>query len=433
MARANLLNPPTVGRLAFQTGERHGGAPDWPLIAAIVTLTLIGLIFVFSSSFAVGQQLFGDPQHFAMRQLLGAGIGAIAFSFFAYFDYRRLRFWSPIVMAAAVLLLLAVITPGVGFEQNGARRWIQIGSAPPVQPSEVAKLAIVIYVAAWLTSRGDAIRHVTLGVIPFAAIIGFVGFLIMAEPDLGTAVTITVIGGGMFFVAGAALKHILVMAVSGAGVLFAIIGIFGYGLDRFTQFVSAESNPEGGGFQVLQLLIALGSGGLTGVGLGESRQKFFYVPSAHTDGVFAIIGEEVGFLGAGLILLLFVFLIYRGLRIAQKAPDQFGTLLAVGIVIWLATQAFFNIGGVTRSIPLTGIPLPFISFGSSALISTLAGAGILVSVSRYSIERNEPKHDGGPARRLRDYVRPPERLDSVDTRPADAPSAETPRAEEEPA
>ena len=181
--------------------------------------------------------------------------------------------------------------------------------------------------------------------IPFAAIIGFVGFLIMAEPDLGTAVTITVIGGGMFFVAGAALKHILVMAVSGAGVLFAIIGIFGYGLDRFTQFVSAESNPEGGGFQVLQLLIALGSGGLTGVGLGESRQKFFYVPSAHTDGVFAIIGEEVGFLGAGLILLLFVFLIYRGLRIAQKAPDQFGTLLAVGIVIWLATQAFFNIGG----------------------------------------------------------------------------------------
>ena len=154
VARANLLNPPTVGRLAFQTGERHGGAPDWPLIAAIVTLTLIGLIFVFSSSFAVGQQLFGDPQHFAMRQLLGAGIGAIAFSFFAYFDYRRLRFWSPIVMAAAVLLLLAVITPGVGFEQNGARRWIQIGSAPPVQPSEVAKLAIVIYVAAWLTSRG---------------------------------------------------------------------------------------------------------------------------------------------------------------------------------------------------------------------------------------------------------------------------------------
>lgn len=428
MARANMLNPPTVGRLAFQTGERHGGAPDWPLIAAIVTLTLIGLIFVFSSSFAVGQQLFGDPQHFAMRQLLGAGIGTIAFVFFAYFDYRRLRFWSPIVMAAAVLLLLAVITPGVGFEQNGARRWIQIGSAPPVQPSEVAKLAIVIYVAAWLTSRGDAIRHVTLGVIPFAAIIGFVGFLIMAEPDLGTAVTITVIGGGMFFVAGAALKHILVMAVSGAGVLFAIIGIFGYGLDRFTQFISAESNPEGGGFQVLQLLIALGSGGLTGVGLGESRQKFFYVPSAHTDGVFAIIGEEVGFLGAGLILLLFVFLIYRGLRIAQKAPDQFGTLLAVGIVIWLATQAFFNIGGVTRSIPLTGIPLPFISFGSSALISTLAGAGILVSVSRYSIERNEPKDKGGAAERLRDYVRRPERLGSVDTRPA-----ETPRAEEEPA
>ena len=403
MAQAKALGAPTVGRLAEETGQRDGGAPDWPLIAAVVALTLVGLVFVFSSSFAVGEQLFGNPRYFAMRQLVGAGLGAAAFLFFAMVDYRRLRGLSPLIMGVSTLLLLAVLLPGVGFEQNGAQRWLQFGSAPPVQPSELAKLAIVIYIAAWLTSRGDAIRHVTLGVLPFSVIVGFIGFLIMAEPDLGTAVTITLIAGGMFFIAGAALKHIMVMTLSGSAVLFGIIGVFGYGLDRFTQFVSAESNPEAGGFQILQLLVAIGSGGLTGVGLGESRQKFFYVPSAHTDGVFAIIGEEVGFLGAVLVLLLFGFLIYRGLRVAMKAPDQFGTLLALGVVIWFATQAFFNIGGVTRTIPLTGIPLPFISFGSSALVSTLAGAGVLVSVSRYSIERDETQEKpGGP--RLRDYA-----------------------------
>lgn len=403
MARVSAWNAPTVGRLAEETGRREAGAPDWPLIATIVALTLIGLIFVFSSSFAVGERLYGNPQYFAGRQLMGAAFGAVAFLVFASIDYRRLRRLSPLIMAIAVLMLLAVIMPGVGVEQNGARRWIQFGSAPPVQPSEVAKLAIVIYVAAWLVSRGDAIQHVTLGVIPFSVIVGFIGFLIMAEPDLGTAVTVTVIAGGMFFIAGAALRHILAMSLTGGAVLFGIIGLFGYGLDRFTQFVSAESDPEAGGFQILQLLIALGSGGLTGVGLGESRQKFFYVPTAHTDGVFAIIGEEVGFIGALLVLALFAFLVYRGLRVAAKAPDQFGALLAMGVVIWIATQAFFNIGGVSRTIPLTGIPLPLISFGSSALVATLAGAGLLVSVSRFSIERPDTALTS-EKRRLRDYV-----------------------------
>ena len=185
--------------------------------------------------------------------------------------------------------------------------------------------------------------------------------------------------------------------------LFSIVAVAGYGLDRFTQFVSAESDPEAGGFQVLQLLIALGSGGLTGVGLGESRQKFFYVPSAHTDGVYAIIGEEIGFIGAILVLLLFAFFAYRGIRVAQRAPDTFGTLLAVGIVAWITLQAFFNVGGISRTIPLTGIPLPFISFGSSALVATLAGAGLLVSVSRFTVAAAVPSDDT-PAPRRKDYA-----------------------------
>lgn len=405
MARADVFHVPVIGRRREEAGRPIAGTPDWLLIVTVVALTLLGLIFVFSSSFAVGQQLFGDPRYFATRQLAGAGIGAAGFIFFALLDYRRLRAWSPLLLVVAIVGLLAVLIPGVGVEQNGARRWVQFSaSLPPVQPSEFAKFAVVIYFAAWLASREDAIRHVSLGVIPFAVIVGFLGFLIMAEPDLGTAITVTMIAGSMFFVAGAALRHIMVLTVAGGGVLLGIITVVGYGLDRFTQFVSAEADPEAGGFQILQLLIALGSGGLTGVGLGESRQKFFYVPSAHTDGVFAIIGEEVGFVGAMLVLLLFAFLAYRGIRIAQRAPDKFGSLLAIGVVTWIITQAFFNIGGITRTIPLTGIPLPFISFGSSALIATLAAVGVLVSVSRFSLQ--DEKREAPAGRRKRDYAEP---------------------------
>ena len=403
MASAEVLGALVVGQRQEETGRRIVGTPDWPLIATIIALTLLGLVFMFSASFAVGQQLFGDPRYFATRQLAGAGIGAAAFIFFATLDYRRLRGVSPLLMAVAVFGLVAVLIPGIGVEQNGARRWMQISDVlPPVQPSEFTKFAVVVYVAAWLASRGDAVRHVTLGVVPFSLIVGLLGFLIMAEPDLGTAITITIIAGVMFFVAGAALRHLLALTLLGGSVLFGIIAVFGYGLDRFTSFVAAESDPEASGFQILQLLIALGSGGLTGVGLGESRQKFFYIPTAHTDGVYAIIGEEIGFIGAIMVLLLFAFLTYRGIRVAQRAPDTFGTLLALGVVTWITTQAFFNIGGSTRTIPLTGIPLPLISFGSSALIATLAAAGVLVSVSRYSLQKEDNAER--PHRRKQDYA-----------------------------
>ena len=378
-------------RFASRAGQRKANSPDWLLIGAVIALTVIGLVFVFSASVAVGQQLFGDPRYFAVRQMTGAVVGLIAFVALARFDYQRLRTWSPLILLIAIIALVAVLMPGIGVEQNGARRWMQIGPLPPVQPSEFAKLAVAIYVAAWLASRGPAIRHVTLGVVPFAVMVGFFGFLIMAEPDLGTALVIVIVAGAMFFIAGAALRHILALTAVGGGVLFGIIAIAGYGLDRFTSFVAAESDPQASGFQTLQLLIALGSGGPTGVGIGESRQKFLYVPSAHTDGVFAIIGEEAGFVGALLIMGLIGFLVYRGARIAARTSDPFGMLLATGIVTWIALQTFFNIGGVTRTIPLTGIPLPFISFGSSALIATLAAAGVLVSISRFA------RQDEGPA------------------------------------
>ena len=412
MARASVLAGPIAGRKRAEAGRPVAGSPDWSLIAIAFALTLVGLVVVFSSSFAVGQQLFGDPRYFVLRQLLGAALGALAFMIFASIDYRRWRALSPLIIVIAVLGLLAVLIPGIGVEQNGARRWVRFGSLPALQPSEFTKLAVVIYVAAWLASRGDAIQHLHLGLIPFSAIVGFLGFLIMAEPDLGTALSIAIIAMAMFFLAGATWRHMAMLVLGGGGVLLGIVGLFGYGLGRFTQFVAAEANPETGGFQILQLLIALGSGGLTGVGIGESRQKFFYVPSAHTDGVFAIIGEEMGLIGALIVLALFAFLLYRGIRIGMRAPDTFGTLLAFGIVTWIGAQAFFNIGGVTRTIPLTGIPLPFVSFGSSALIATLAGTGLLVSVSRYSLRGERAPVDDEPKRhkQRRDYADPP-RLD----------------------
>ena len=406
MARADAFGVPLIGERHERAAAGPAGSPDWTVVGAVLALTLIGLVFVFSASFAVGQQLHGDPRYFATRQLMGAGIGLIGFVLLARLDYRRLRRPSPLLMLASVLGLFAVLLPGIGVEQNGARRWLQIGGLPALQPSEFAKVALVIYIAAWLASRGDAIRHVGLGVVPFAVIVGFLGFLIMAEPDLGTALVIVAIAGAMFFTAGAALRHIAALVAVGGSVLFGIIFLAGYGLDRFTTFVSAESDPQAGGFQILQLLIALGSGGLSGVGIGESRQKFFYIPTAHTDGIYAIIGEEVGFIGAAAVLALFVLLLYRGLRIATSAPDRFGMLLAMGIVTWIGVQAFFNMGGITRSIPLTGIPLPFLSFGSSALIATLLAAGVLVSISRYAVEA--PAH--GKAARDRDSAgRPPRR------------------------
>ena len=252
-----------------------------------------------------------------------------------------------------------------------------------MQPSEFAKLAICIYIAAWLAGKGDEIKRVSLGLVPFCFIIGGIGALIMLEPDLGTFAAIAATGVVMFFLAGAALRHMLVLLLGGSGVLLTIVFVWGYGLERVRTFFNAEEFAQDAGFQIINLVSTLGSGGLTGVGLGASRQKFFYVPSAHTDGVFAIIGEETGMLGALIVLSIFGVLIYRGIRAGMRAEDRFGALLAFGIVAWFALQAFFNIAGVMRTIVLTGIPLPFLSFGSSALIASMAAAGVLVSISRH--------------------------------------------------
>jgi cell division protein FtsW len=349
-------------------------------------LLLTGLLTVYTASFAVGYLEYGNANHFILRQGIYAIIGMAALVYFMRLDYHQLRYLAVPMMVLALLGLLAVLVPGIGTERNGARRWLELGPIT-FQPSEFAKLAVIVYISAWLAGRRENINKLSLGLVPFVLMVSTVGGLVIVEPDMGTAIIIVLTTSTLFFIAGAPLSHLTLLMISGGFVSYFMILIQNYRLDRITSFISPETDPQGSGFHILQLLIALGSGGVTGLGWGVSRQKFFYVPGAHTDGVFAIIGEELGLIGLLGVLGLFAFFVYRALKATLASRDQFGTLLGIGILSWIAYQTLINIGGITRSIPLTGVPLPFLSYGGSALVAVMAGAGILLSLSRYG-------HDG---------------------------------------
>ena len=377
-------------------GPQH--APDYLLLTAVIVLCVIGLIAVYSSSYALGAAQFKDANYFVKRQAISLVLGLIAMTVAMRLDYRLLMRLSPLIMLVALIGLAAVLVPGIGHSANGAQRWVALGPLPPLQPSEFAKLAVLIYLSAWLAAKGDLLHDFSLGVIPFVGMVGLVGALIMLEPDLGTALMVAVITGTLFFIAGARLFHVLVLGASGVLTFVVLIATGGYRAERILSFTSAEDDPSGLGFHTLQLLVAFGSGGWSGLGLGVSRQKFFYVPGSHTDGVLAIIGEELGFIGVTLVMALFVVLLARGWRIVRDADDQFGSLMAVGVLTWFAAQLLVNVGGVTRLIPLTGIPLPLISFGGSALILTLSAVGVLLSVSRYTRTPPTTVETGAPRR-----------------------------------
>ena len=376
---------------ATETTRLRAGQPDSAILSLVVILVVLGLITVYSASFALGDLEYGNAYYFVARQALWAVIGVGLLVVLMRMDYRRLRPLSPLIMLAALLGLAAVLVPGIGVDRYGASRWIALGPLPPVQPSEFAKLALIIYVSAWLSGKQRNVRSFAAGFVPFVLMVGLVAGLVMAEPDMGTTIIIVLTTITLFFMAGGALTHLIaLLSIGGVAASFLVLS-GGYRMDRLFAFISPEADPSGRGFHILQLLIALGSGGVTGLGIGASRQKFFYVPSAHTDGVFAIIGEEMGFIGAVFVILLFAFLVYRGIRVMINAPDNFGALLAIGVTSWIGYQAIINIGGITRSIPMTGVPLPFLSFGGSALAATLAGIGILLSVSRYGRGQSSQK------------------------------------------
>lgn len=389
--------------MAAKTSSAPAGRPDVLIIALTVALVLTGFIAVYSASFVIALARFGDPNYYIVRHIVWATGGAILLIAAARTDYRILRPLAVPLMLITIALLIAVLVAGQ--EAGGARRWIGVGELS-LQPAEFAKLSVIIYMAAWLSSKGDDIRSLEHGLLPFTIIIGTVSFLIMMQPNMGTTLIILAITLTMFWTAGASIVQMLALASIGIGSMTALAMVEGYRLNRISAFLDAESDPLVSGFQTLQSLIAMGNGGISGLGLGASRSKFFYIPESHTDGVFAIIGEEAGLIATLTIVLIFVLFMVRGYTVSIRARDDFGSLLGVGITTWIAVQALLNIGGITRVIPLTGVPLPFLSFGSNSLAAVMMAVGVLLSVSRYGRNsgeepEREPRRAGVVTRRRR--------------------------------
>jgi len=356
---------------------------DYLLIVVVMTLLLIGLMMVYSTTFAIDPD---RPTYFFVRQLMWAGIGIVALVVMARTPYTFWRRLSVPMMFGVLVLLVAVLV--FGPERFGAQRsLLQQGS---LQPSELAKLVIILYIADWTSSKGDKIRQVTYGLIPFAVMLGVVTGLIVLQPDFGTAILIVSTALVMFFLAGADLLQLAIGSVVSTVTLLFLISQSSYASERMRSFVEGMIDPVGlGNYQVRQALIALGFGGVFGRGLGQSLQKLQFLPLAHSDSIFAVLGEELGLIGCLLVVALFTALAYRGFRIALKCPDNYGMVLAAGLTSWLIIEALINIGVVTASVPPTGIPLPFISTGGSSLVASLAAVGLLISVSRG--ERGESK------------------------------------------
>jgi cell division protein FtsW len=358
--------------------------PDFILFLTVLVLLSVGITMVFSSTlwFATLPP-FNDTFYFVRRQLVWALIGLFAMVIMMNYDYWRLKKWAGWLFLCGLLLLAIVLIPGVGIERLGARRWLNLGPLS-FQPSEFVKLCMVIFISFGLSRRLHLIQNFWSGAFPFLLLGGLTTGLVLIE-DLGTAVTIAGIVLIMLFAAGICFSHLLGMGMLGLGAVGLAIWQEPYRLRRLLAFLDPEKDPQGAGWHILNSLMSLGSGGLFGTGLGQGHAKYLWVPERHTDFIFAIIGEELGFFGASFVILLFIMFIWRGLKIAITAPDSFGTLLATGIVAGIALQAIINIGVVTSSLPITGITLPFISFGGSSLVFTLSGVGILLNISRYSI------------------------------------------------
>jgi cell division protein FtsW len=357
---------------------------DLYLVLTVGVLIAIGLMMVWSTTF-----YWSDPSWalFA-QQLRNAGIGAIALIGFAIIDYRIWRRLAVPLMGVLIVVLLGLVTlPGIK-EVFGARRAYFDGA---VQPSEIASLVVIIYMSTWLASKQTKIRSITYGLLPFALLVGTVAGLILMQPDVDPAALILVTATGMFLLAGADWMQIglVLLAFIVAGVL--AIAQFSYARDRFDAFVTLWRDPiQSNASQAQNAIISFLNGGMTGVGLGESRQKFQYLQAPHTDSIFAVIGEELGLLGCALVVGLFVMLMIRGFRIARNAPDMYGSLMAAGITISIVVKALFNIAVMASMVPFTGVPLPFVSFGGSSLISAMAGVGILLSISRAGSKNISP-------------------------------------------
>lgn len=365
--------------------------PDYVLLGATVALLVISTLMVYSSSFVIAHNEFGDDLYFLTRHVAALGLGLGCLAVLARVDYRFWRNWSLVLLALSVGLLVLVLIPGVGLASYGSVRWLKVGPIQ-IQPSEVAKLALALYLADWMARRGPRqVGHFANGMLPFLVIVVLVGGLVEFQPDLGTTMILVGIAGCIFFVAGANLLHVGALASMGVlGVIALISRMSGYRQDRIAAFLDPWSDLQGHGWHTVQTLIALGSGGLTGSGLGNGFQKFYWVPNAHTDAIFAIIGEEMGFLGTMTVLGLYGLVTWRGFLVAFRAPDVYGRLLATGLTCKIALQALLNMAVVTNTVPFTGVTLPLMSYGNSSNVVSLCAIGLLLGISRYRRAPNQP-------------------------------------------
>jgi cell division protein FtsW len=365
--------------------ERH--EPEYGILVAIVALAAIGILMVYSSSAIKAFLQRDDTFAIVGPQILWAALGIVAMVVMMRVDYRWLRVASVPMFLIGVAGLILVFIPAINIEVGGSARWLKIGPLPAVHPAEFMKLALVVYLAHWFAKRGQAVHGFRAGTLPFLVIVGPAVMLVLLEPDLGTASVLAFTAFTMFFLAGANLLHLLALGAAAVPAV-ALMFLRGYQMTRIEAWLDPWKDPGGIGFHSIQGYLALALGGVLGAGLGESRLAGgLFLPNAFNDYIFAIVGEEFGLLGAGLVIVLFLAFGYLGIRTSLGAPDTFGALLAAGITAWICIQAFINIGVVVGLIPVTGIPLPFVSAGGSSLVISFAAVGILLSVSRETVEK----------------------------------------------
>lgn len=370
----------TLNVVRRKTDKVHSGIKfrfDYWLFLTIAGLIILGMLMVFSTTFDYGLRFWDDSTYYLRRQSMALGLGLLALVIIMQFDYHVLRRFSVLLLGGTILGLVIVLFFGEAI--FGAQRGFYEGS---YQPSEVAKIAMILYITHWLSTKGERIKNITYGLLPFSIIVGTVCALIVQQPDLSTAGLIALVSFTIFFIAGADWRQFAVAGLIGGAVFIVLINALPHAAARVDAYTAALQDPNQASWHVQQSLVALGRGGWFGVGLGASTQKFGALPTAHTDSVFAVIGEELGLLGTLSVIILLAMLVWRGFRVAKNARDSYGALLAIGITTWFAYQALINIAVITAVIPFTGMPLPFISYGGSSLAISLVGAGILLNISR---------------------------------------------------
>ncbi|WP_447977853.1 putative lipid II flippase FtsW [Candidatus Nitrospira bockiana] len=364
-------------------GERSIKRPsaDGTVLIVALVLALIGLVMVFSASGVVAGSRFQDPIFFLKRQLAWLMVGLLLLQMASRLDYTIWRRAALPILGVTALLLVLVLIPGIGTAAKGARRWLRLG-AVSIQPAEMVKLVVVLYLAAYLSKKGERIKELARGYLPPLVVVGVLSALVLLQPDLGTVVVVGIVTLGLLFLGGARLAHLFAVVPVLIAATAVLIWKSPYRWQRLMTFLDPMKDPTGSGFQVNQSFLAFGSGGPFGVGLGEGRQKLFFLPEAHTDFVLALVGEELGLIGTSAIMLLFTVLVLKGFQIAGRAREPFGRHLALGITLLMGVQALINAGVATGLLPTKGLTLPLVSYGGSSLVMNLLAVGILLSISR---------------------------------------------------